>query len=75
MDIEKSRQFYQDRYYKAIRQFGSKSLTASICKKKLEMLGEKIKQQNTAESSTSTDDSHSVTNAENNKSKEKLPTD
>ena len=46
MDIEKSRKFYQDRYNKAIKQFGSNSLTASICRKKLELLDTKTKQNN-----------------------------
>ena len=38
MDTKKSQQFYQERYYKAIEQFGMNSLTAKICKKKLAFL-------------------------------------
>ncbi len=42
MDIEKSRKFYQDRYHKALKQYGANSLTASICRKKLELLGTEL---------------------------------
>jgi hypothetical protein len=83
LDIEKSRQFYQNRYFKAIRQFGSKSLTASICKKKLEMLDESIKQRSTSgnltagthttEAVTTSSDDDQLT--DNRIPKEKLPTD
>jgi len=54
-DNEKSRQFYQERYYRAIKDFGVNSLTAKICKKKLEFLNSKKKQRNTTEDSTSND--------------------
>lgn len=64
MDIEKSRKFYQDRYHKAIEQFGENSLTASICRKKLELLGTIIKQH--ANDSAASIGAQSVFNAETN---------
>jgi hypothetical protein len=54
-DNEKSRQFYQERYYRAIKEFGVGSLTAKICKKKLELLNSKDKQRTSPEGSTSHD--------------------
>ena len=52
MDAEKSREFYQERYYRAIREFGINSLTAKICKKKLALLGLNTKQQTASEDKT-----------------------
>jgi len=52
MDSEKSREFYLDRYYRAIKQFGTNSLTAKICKKKLELLGTKVRQHVLSEDSS-----------------------
>ena len=49
MDIEKSRKFYQERYDRAIEQYGENSLTAKICKKKLELLDARAKRRDTTE--------------------------
>ncbi len=56
MDNEKSREFYLDRYYKAIKQFGANSLTAKICKEKLELLGARVKREANSEASLSDED-------------------
>ena len=57
MDIERSRKFYQERYNKAIEQYGESSLTAKICKKKLEFLDAIARQHEKAEN-TSRDNHH-----------------
>jgi len=56
MDAEKSREFYMERYYRAIEQFGANSLTAKICKKKLALLGAGTKRHSTSEVSSATEE-------------------